>query len=335
MVKSVQHVTLFGIDTLFIVINCRYIAILHPFLYDRAMTKFKVILMIAATWILSGLLSFLPIFKGWYATPDHLAELRSNGRMCVFKVSQPYAFVSSSVSFWIPSTVMVVLYQRILSTARKQERHIKSLMRPPLPHSDDLSEPMLNSNSSATQPIMTKESSSENWSEEAQTPEGLESIDYNDNLHLNQRQNGNENITLAPIQNGNKLSVQKDVKQMKKMRKEHRAAKTLGIIMGCFLACMSPIFIWYTITFGICPEKCSLEGPRKKYQWIVTLVFWIGYFNSCMNPIIYGFFNRDFKIAFKRLYRSCRKISTDETSRKQSMLSETGFTPPTTRRYKQ
>ncbi|VEN62729.1 unnamed protein product, partial [Callosobruchus maculatus] len=31
----------------------------------------------------------------------------------------------------------------------------------------------------------------------------------------------------------------------------------------------------------------------------VAVVFWIGYFNSTLNPIIYAYFNRDFREAFK------------------------------------
>lgn len=33
----------------------------------------------------------------------------------------------------------------------------------------------------------------------------------------------------------------------------------------------------------------------------VILVFWIGYFNSSLNPMIYAYFNRDFREAFKSI----------------------------------
>lgn len=31
----------------------------------------------------------------------------------------------------------------------------------------------------------------------------------------------------------------------------------------------------------------------------MTVLFWIGYFNSTLNPLIYAYFNRDFREAFK------------------------------------
>lgn len=32
---------------------------------------------------------------------------------------------------------------------------------------------------------------------------------------------------------------------------------------------------------------------------VVTVLFWIGYFNSTLNPLIYAYFNRDFREAFR------------------------------------
>lgn len=45
---------------------------------------------------------------------------------------------------------------------------------------------------------------------------------------------------------------------------------------------------------SICGESCS--SPRV----VVTIVFWIGYFNSALNPVIYAYFNREFRYAFQR-----------------------------------
>lgn len=83
-------------------------------------------------------------------------------------------------------------------------------------------------------------------------------------------------------------------KQISKMKREHKAAKTLGIIMGAFILCWLPFFIWY-VSSSICGEVCQKYCP----EIVVDILFWIGYFNSAMNPIIYAYFNRDFREAFK------------------------------------
>lgn len=45
---------------------------------------------------------------------------------------------------------------------------------------------------------------------------------------------------------------------------------------------------------SICGDACTT--PRV----VVTIVFWIGYFNSALNPVIYAYFNREFRYAFQR-----------------------------------
>lgn len=284
--------------------------------------------MICISWVLSGLLSYMPIFAGWYTTRDDLAVQYTDPHQCVFRVSQPYAFISSSISFWIPTTVMVVFYQRILSTALRQEKQIRAMMRPPIPPApeDDSKEPMLNGNENKT---------NNNSSEDRQTLTG--SVDGEGGVVDEKlcappphKSNGHKRTINNNTDNTFSSNSKKDLKQMKKLRKEHRAAKTLGIIMGSFILCMGPIFLWYTITFGMCPEACQLNS---KYTWVITLVFWIGYINSLMNPIIYAFFNRDFQVAFKRLFATCRKNYDQRQWRKHSMSSDTPATPPSTSRH--
>ena len=79
----------------------------------------------------------------------------------------------------------------------------------------------------------------------------------------------------------------------KNMRRDHKAAKTLGIIMGAFLLCWLPFFTWY-----VSMTMCSECYTPPILEW---LLFWIGYINSALNPVIYAYFNRDFRHAFKRL----------------------------------
>lgn len=38
---------------------------------------------------------------------------------------------------------------------------------------------------------------------------------------------------------------------------------------------------------------------------VVAVVFWVGYFNSALNPLIYAYFNREFRAAFRKTLESC------------------------------
>ncbi|KAF2349426.1 G protein-coupled receptor rhodopsin-like [Trinorchestia longiramus] len=72
-----------------------------------------------------------------------------------------------------------------------------------------------------------------------------------------------------------------------------QAAKTLGIIVSVFLLCWLPFFSWYLLS-ALCGAPCEVP------ELVVSTLFWIGYFNSTLNPIIYAYFNRDFRKAFRK-----------------------------------
>lgn len=63
--------------------------------------------MILNTWISPALLSFIPIFAGWYTTDEHKERMKMFPDECQFEVNKVYAVISSSISFWIPCTIMV------------------------------------------------------------------------------------------------------------------------------------------------------------------------------------------------------------------------------------
>lgn len=73
--------------------------------------------------------------------------------------------------------------------------------------------------------------------------------------------------------------------------KEHKALKTLGIIMGTFTLCWLPFFIVnivHVIQDNLIPKE------------VYILLNWVGYVNSAFNPLIYCR-SPDFRIAFQEL----------------------------------
>lgn len=80
----------------------------------------------------------------------------------------------------------------------------------------------------------------------------------------------------------------------KVLKQETKAAKTLAIIMGVYLVCWFPFFLFNLADVFV--------GYKIHYvPWCVAL--WLGYANSTINPFLYGFFNRAFKRAFLRIFR--------------------------------
>ncbi|XP_049927758.1 trace amine-associated receptor 13c-like [Epinephelus moara] len=70
---------------------------------------------------------------------------------------------------------------------------------------------------------------------------------------------------------------------------EHKAAKTLGIVLGAFIFCWMPFFV-----NSITDAYTGFSTPAAIFEVSV----WLGYFNSSLNPIIYAFFYPWFKKCF-------------------------------------
>ncbi|XP_065076395.1 octopamine receptor Oamb isoform X2 [Ochlerotatus camptorhynchus] len=116
--------------------------------------------------------------------------------------------------------------------------------------------------------------------------------------------------------------------QVKRFRMETKAAKTLAIIVGGFIICWLPFFTMY-LTRAFCNDCIN--------DTLFSILFWLGYCNSAVNPFIYALFSRDFRQAFKRIIMRCfcwkrfkinllKKSSTTQHTNNHS-YSPSAFTP--------
>ncbi|XP_012215397.1 octopamine receptor beta-1R-like isoform X2 [Linepithema humile] len=262
---SILHLCCISVD--------RYYAIVRPLEYPAIMRTVTVTAMLSSAWTLPALISFIPIFMGWYTTQQHLDFQRENPQICTFVANRPYAVISSCVSFWIPGVVMIIMYLKIYKEAIRQRAALSRV-----------------SSSTVLNSVQVRRSSSGSRHHSRTSHQLLlhpsDASDYG--RPLSYRASAAE----LNIENGTSIR-----QQTKSWRAEHKAARTLGIIMGAFLLCWLPFFLWY-LTTSLCGDTCHCPDT------VVSLLFWIGYFNSALNPLIYAYFNRDFRDAFKDTLKS-------------------------------
>uniref|UniRef100_A0A8D8S2S0 Octopamine receptor beta-2R n=1 Tax=Cacopsylla melanoneura TaxID=428564 RepID=A0A8D8S2S0_9HEMI len=115
---SILHLCCISVD--------RYYAIVKPLEYPINITKRVVAFMLLNVWISPAVISFVPIMCGWYTTKEHWDYRNLHPSICDFKVNRIYAIVSSSISFWIPCTIMVFTYLAIFKEANRQEKQLHS-----------------------------------------------------------------------------------------------------------------------------------------------------------------------------------------------------------------
>lgn len=125
--------------------------------------------------------------------------------------------------------------------------------------------------------------------------------------HSHQQQQQQQQLQHQQEQNANHQNPQQQKRhgkrsakfQIKRFRMETKAAKTLAIIVGGFILCWLPFFTIYLIR-----PFCDQCIPPT----VFSVLFWLGYCNSAINPVIYALFSHEFRIAFKRIV--CRCVCT-------------------------
>ncbi|XP_028263837.1 D(1) dopamine receptor-like [Parambassis ranga] len=256
----------------------RYWAISSPFRYERNMNKKVASVMIGVTWTVAVFISFVPVQMNWHRAEigdptgeDSVRHGGSDDGSCDSSLSRTYAISSSLISFYIPVAIMIVTYTRIYRIAQMQIRMISSLERA-AEHAQncraDLQE---------LYPHLCTEISAQS---------------YQTHVSLNPD-------SQPANQSHRELNVS--------IRKETKVLKTLSIIMGVFVCCWLPFFI-LNCALPFCPGPGAPEdkrGPHCVSEKTFDVFVWIGWSNSCLNPVIYAF-NADFRDAFLRLLR-CRR----------------------------
>ncbi|VDM39078.1 unnamed protein product [Toxocara canis] len=91
-----------------------------------------------------------------------------------------------------------------------------------------------------------------------------------------------------------KLGVREKSRQMMRYVHEQRAARTLSIVVGVFIVCWMPFFIFSPI-MTLC-ETCI-----SSHELVFSIITWAGHLNSMLNPLIYSRFSREFRRAFKQI----------------------------------
>lgn len=272
--------------------------------------------MIILIWGISIIVSLAPLL-GW---KDPQFEDRVNiDKVCIVSQDIGYQIFASMMTFYVPLVIILLLYWRIFMTARNRLRKrlaakanvnlTKTANGKKAPAEKQVSAStkkhsvVVEQNASGGQPT-TRIEVIEAVTEVgvAATPASSRFVSQGcqtDRSMLNHCHNGHQQ-TAEPQQPPSSQQTQDTAedKQVKKhvsleAKRERKAAKTLAIVTGAFIACWLPFFI---LALFMAIFKNWHFNPH-----LVSFFLWLGYFNSTLNPIIYTIFSPEFRTAFKRI----------------------------------
>ncbi|KAJ2952832.1 hypothetical protein O0L34_g7197 [Tuta absoluta] len=285
---SILHLVAIALDRYWAVTNIDYI---------HARTAKRVGLMIACVWIVSFLVCIAPLL-GW-KDPEWNRRVTEELR-CIVSQDVGYQIFATASSFYVPVLVILILYWRIYQTARKRIRRRRAATArggpPPVPSGGALvaaggsggiaaavvaviGRPLPTMSDATTTTGFTNASSNNTSPEKQSCANGLEA---------DPPTTGYGAVAAAYYP----TLVRRKPKENADSKRERKAAKTLAIITGAFVACWLPFFV-----LAILVPTCNCEVSPV----LTSFSLWLGYFNSTLNPVIYTVFSPEFRHAFQRL----------------------------------
>ncbi|XP_006642527.1 D(4) dopamine receptor [Lepisosteus oculatus] len=259
----------------------RFIAVSIPLNYNRRHVDQRQIILLSATWIFALAVASPVIFgiNKVHNRDPTLCKLEDNN----------YIIYSSVCSFFIPCPIMVVLYFGMFRGLKKWEEarkaKLKSSMQACRKYHSGHSLPPL---PPLPPPIIERDLADVKLEE-------LSRYSHPDCPFPKEYKR--DSIQTVAFPDGKYCQAAPKKKRAKINGRERKAMKVLPIVVGAFLFCWTPFFVVH-ITRALC-DACDIS-PQ-----LMSIVTWLGYVNSALNPIIYTVFNTEFRNFFHKFLHSC------------------------------
>lgn len=283
---SILHLVAIAVDRYWAVTDINYIQVRN---------SRRIGMLIATVWVVSLGISIAP-HLGW-KDPDYLDRIDEG--TCLVSQDAAYQVFATCATFYLPLLVILVLYWRIFQAARKRiRRRPGTILQPPRERRGILRLVTRRPREESTAFTITRSTPDHS----SISPE--KSSSYNG-------ANVTPSATVTPTavstttttttltnptstsQQQQVVKCQKHTRETIESKRERKAAKTLVIITGAFVACWLPFFL-AALTQAVC-QTC------KPPELVASVFLWLGYFNSTLNPLIYTVFSPEFRQAFKRM----------------------------------
>lgn len=298
----------------------RYIAIIKPLNYPLIVTKNRAKMIVLAVYALSFAICLPSFIMNW---PNADAADRCS---CSPMGQTPlYIIYSSSGSFFIPMAIVVFVYLRIYCAALRATQsivsgHLASTATATTGSGGGNGGALRVHRGGASEAARRKSSTVLHCSQmsRARTLSRGHTLDNRLSVSsaasssgsarsslvdsLNPPIGGKRSLNLAQMWKNYRTRLNPNVGYQKRLSSEIKAAKTVAIVTGCFIVCWLGFAVIYAM--GALPS-CQ-QNAQCVSATTFSVFFWLGYLNSCLNPIIYTLFNRQFRAAFKELL-GCRQ----------------------------
>lgn len=124
------------------------------------------------------------------------------------------------------------------------------------------------------------------------------SIVNNSYSKLFRKQYRSQSVSLTSLTNDDTTHCDQHQLGRREITAEARVTRSLAVVIGCFICCWLPFFTLYIIR-AVC--HCLSFNA-------IEFFVWLGYSNSSINPVLYAILNKNFRLAFKNIFLSVKKV---------------------------
>ncbi|XP_076661315.1 serotonin receptor [Halictus rubicundus] len=293
---SILHLVAIAVDRYWAVTDINYIQARNPR---------RIGILIITVWVVSLGISLAPQL-GW-KDPGYLDRIQDG--ICLVSQDPAYQIFATCATFYVPLLVILFLYWRIFQAARKRIRKRPgTIVQPPRerrgilrlvtrrPREESTAFTITRSTPDHSS-ISPEKSSSNNGANTTQSATVTPSTVTPSTVSTTTTTTTTTTVTNPSSSHS---TSSRRTRETMESKRERKAAKTLAIITGAFVACWLPFFL-VTLLRATC-EVC--EPP----ELIASVFLWLGYFNSTLNPVIYTVFSPEFRQAFKRMLCGSSRI---------------------------
>ncbi|XP_057336406.1 5-hydroxytryptamine receptor-like [Microplitis mediator] len=278
---SILHLVAIAIDRYWAVTDINYIQARNPK---------RIGILITIVWILSLGISLAPQF-GW-KDPGFMRRI-AEGK-CLVSQDPSYQIFATCATFYVPLLLILILYWRIFQAARRRIRKRPGAAYQPSHERRGILR-LIKTGPREESTAFTITRSTPDHS--SVSPEKTSSNGANVSQTLTSTSVTTTTATMAVVTTPGtqppQITTTKKNRETIEAKRERKAAKTLAIITGAFVACWLPFFV-----VTLLQALCSSCAPP---DILASLFLWLGYFNSTLNPVIYTIFSPEFRQAFKRI----------------------------------
>ncbi|XP_043466725.1 5-hydroxytryptamine receptor-like isoform X1 [Leptopilina heterotoma] len=294
---SILHLVAIAVDRYWAVTDLNYIQARNPR---------RIGFLVVAVWVVSLGISLAPQL-GW-KDPGYLDRI-AQGK-CLISQDPAYQIFATCATFYLPLLVILFLYWKIFQAARRRirkrpgttiqpPRERRGILRLVKKRPREESTAFTITRSTPDHSSVSPEKSSYNGANIQQQSSTTVALTTTTTTTTTMTTLATTSSETTPVPTTTTTTTTITTSSTRKTRetieakRERKAAKTLAIITGAFVACWLPFFLVTLLqTFFT-----SLQLPPVVYSFFL----WLGYFNSTLNPVIYTIFSPEFRQAFKRI----------------------------------